>query len=172
MTATMVITFAAWAALGAIASPSRSWQVSFRDHAFQLSSSSRARPSAPTMNLDHPCHTITLGDLQKSGATVIYDAKSLCGYFGPIRPKRLKRRVRGPDTRPTLRGVKAASGRNIRGKNHIPPIVTLATFGGVFLSNQSGRLDSVRSFSRRRPELDRRGHQKVRLPFPSNPPGP
>jgi hypothetical protein len=40
------------------------------------------------------------------------------------------------------------------------------------LSNQSGRLDTVRIFSRRRPELDRRDNPKVRLPFPSNPPGP
>jgi hypothetical protein len=43
---------------------------------------------------------------------------------------------------------------------------------GARVKRNSGRLDTVRTFSRRRPELERRDNPKVRLPFPSNPPGP
>jgi len=43
---------------------------------------------------------------------------------------------------------------------------------GARVKRNSGRLDTVKAFSRRRPELERRDNPKVRLPFPSNPPGP
>ena len=40
------------------------------------------------------------------------------------------------------------------------------------VTNRPGRMDTVTAFSRRRPELKRRDHPKVRLPSPSNLPGP